>query len=314
MLQCIDAVNNLKRLKLANCTKITGTCLEPLRGSLIIEQIDLSLVGEHQNPDLDPPPPISCDHVLPILDSIVANEGCSLMHLQFPSMWRKDPSIHSEFHAFLGRYNQMYRSRGVVTCLECNESLPRGEIEIEWIQTVENVWYGTHGHTCYGCFKHYCYDCDSSIRFMIQCCYNCKRDYCKECLEMTECMSCRETNCNDCCLNECSRCNSKICSPCVQSHEGCNECADCKGVLCLECQNLEGGVCVCEECFFICCSDCRLQRFRHGQQECSECIKKIAHLLLDESIVYSRLIEENKSLKVENDELKRENKELRSRN
>ena len=197
VLQCIDAVNNLKRLKLANCTNITGTCLEPLRGSLIIEQIDLSLVGEHQNPDLDPPPPISCDHVLPILDSIVANEGCSLMHLQFPSMWRKDPSIHSEFHAFLGRYNQMYRSRGVVTCLECNESLPRGEIEIEWIQTVENVWYGTHGHTCYGCFKHYCYDCDSSIRFMIQCCYNCKRDYCKECLEMTECMSCRETNCND---------------------------------------------------------------------------------------------------------------------
>jgi hypothetical protein len=41
VLLCIDAVNNLKRLKLTKCQSITGTCLEPLRGSLIIEQIDL---------------------------------------------------------------------------------------------------------------------------------------------------------------------------------------------------------------------------------------------------------------------------------
>eukprot|EP00986_Skeletonema_menzelii_P008188 scaffold3381_cov144-Skeletonema_menzelii.AAC.3 len=94
VLQCIDAVNNLKRLKLTNCTKITGTCLEPLRGSLIIEQIDLSLVGEHQSPDLDPPPPISCDHALPILDSIVANEGCSLMHASSISIYVAEGSIH----------------------------------------------------------------------------------------------------------------------------------------------------------------------------------------------------------------------------
>ena len=71
VLLCVGAVNNVKRLKLTNCVAITGTCLEPLRGSLIIEQIDLSLIGEHQNPDLYLEPPISCDHVLPILDSII---------------------------------------------------------------------------------------------------------------------------------------------------------------------------------------------------------------------------------------------------
>eukprot|EP00984_Skeletonema_dohrnii_P028173 scaffold18068_cov78-Skeletonema_dohrnii-CCMP3373.AAC.1 len=44
VLLCIDAVNKVKRLKLANCIHIAGAGLEPLRGSAIIEQIDLSLV------------------------------------------------------------------------------------------------------------------------------------------------------------------------------------------------------------------------------------------------------------------------------
>ena len=34
VLQCIDAINQVKRLKLTNCTNITGTCLGPLRGSV----------------------------------------------------------------------------------------------------------------------------------------------------------------------------------------------------------------------------------------------------------------------------------------
>ena len=114
VLQCIDAINKLKKLKLTNCTNITGTCLEPLRGSVVIEQIDLSLIGD-ESPYLDPEPPISCEHVLPILDSIIEREGCALKHLQFPSMWQYEPSF--EFHAFIGRYNEM-RNRGTVRCLE----------------------------------------------------------------------------------------------------------------------------------------------------------------------------------------------------
>ena len=84
----------MKRLKLANCVNITGAGLEPLRGSLIIEQIDLSLVEEHQRPKINPEPQISWGHVLPILDSIIEREGCSLMHLQFPSVWRDEPPPH----------------------------------------------------------------------------------------------------------------------------------------------------------------------------------------------------------------------------
>ena len=42
VLQYIDAVNTVKRLRLSNCTNISGSGLEPLRGSTIIEQIDLN--------------------------------------------------------------------------------------------------------------------------------------------------------------------------------------------------------------------------------------------------------------------------------
>ena len=99
----IDAVNNIKKLRLTNCINITGVGLDPLWGSTIIEQIDLSLVGDHEEPTLTeiwhPPikmdywcsredvvvpfdPPISCELVLPILDSIIERKGNLLKHLQ----------------------------------------------------------------------------------------------------------------------------------------------------------------------------------------------------------------------------------------
>eukprot|EP00985_Skeletonema_marinoi_P028517 scaffold25143_cov73-Skeletonema_marinoi.AAC.1 len=60
VLLSIDAINNLRSLWLTNCINITGVGLEPLRGSTIIQQIDLSLVCVHESCKLDPAPPISC--------------------------------------------------------------------------------------------------------------------------------------------------------------------------------------------------------------------------------------------------------------
>jgi hypothetical protein len=62
----IDAVNKVKRLRLTNCTNITGVGLRPLNYSTSIDQIDLCLIGLHQSPRLQPEPPISCEVVLPM--------------------------------------------------------------------------------------------------------------------------------------------------------------------------------------------------------------------------------------------------------
>ena len=64
-------------------------------------------------------------NVLPILDSIVEREGCTLMHLHFPSMWRDRESFSIPgFYAFIGRYNEMRKNQGIVHCLECSRILP----------------------------------------------------------------------------------------------------------------------------------------------------------------------------------------------
>lgn len=69
LLMFISAKQKLRKLKLSGCIHITGSCLEVLRGSSIIEYIDLSLVKEYESPKLDPEPMISEELVLPILDS-----------------------------------------------------------------------------------------------------------------------------------------------------------------------------------------------------------------------------------------------------
>ena len=123
ILLSIDAINNLKTLRLTNLLNITGIGLEPLRGSTVIEKIDLSLVGDNQTPDISPAPPISCTDVLPILDSIIDMGGASSLKLLiFPKKWRKERNTESEFHIFLFRYNELLCSR-VVTCLSCDDSL-----------------------------------------------------------------------------------------------------------------------------------------------------------------------------------------------
>ena len=78
-------------MRLANCINITGAGLEPLSGSSVIEIIDLSLAGNHESPRLSPEPPISCDEVLPILDSIIERgEECALKFLVPPKVWQKE--------------------------------------------------------------------------------------------------------------------------------------------------------------------------------------------------------------------------------
>eukprot|EP00984_Skeletonema_dohrnii_P019628 scaffold9436_cov73-Skeletonema_dohrnii-CCMP3373.AAC.2 len=274
VLMCIDAVNKVKRLKLANCVNITGVGLEPLRGSIIIEQIDLSLVAHHKSPDLESAPQISCDHVLPILDSIIASEGCLLRYVQFTQVWLQEPSTDSDFHQFIQRYNQMWENRGAISCLECNQSLPSGTTTNQWIGTNPfSPDYGTQNNTCYDCFKHYCYDCELNF------CSTCRTDYCDDCTKMSDCQFCDDSHCNDCYKHACRECNEKICLDCVEREFHCYKCEDCHEVFCLECSNFEPGMSCCGQCNDRSCDDCRFRKFRHGEQDCKECEVRIAPLI-----------------------------------
>lgn len=67
---CIAALTNLKILRLAGCVNITGHGLEPLRGSLHLEQLDLSLVKKHVSPILKMEAKISDSAILQILPDV----------------------------------------------------------------------------------------------------------------------------------------------------------------------------------------------------------------------------------------------------
>ena len=312
VLQCIGAANNVKRLKLTNCTNITGTCLEPLRGSLIIEQIDLSHAGDNRK---SASTQISCDHVLPILDSIIDREGCALKHLHFPSMWRNEPSDESDFHAFIVRYDEMMRGRGVISCLECNEILSSdGGDLIETATCADH--YSTQVNTCHGCLKHYCYCCeiDDEKKFILDECGICKRDYCKGCSTLTYCSGCGYEICGycyDCYQCECVKCNREVCPKCIQEGEDVFKCDYYDKCYCRECHDDDVNS-WCNQCYVECCVECRVQRYRRGQLDCAECIKAITphRLLLDENKQLHQRVEH---LEAENAVLRRENEELRSR-
>ena len=303
VLWCIDAANKVKRLSLAHCVNITGTCLEPLYGSSVIEQIDLSLVGRHESPALlelwHPPqkidfvvaefdPPLSYEIVLPILDSIIGSKQCSLQHLQFPQAWRghcrttmpfrseatrRSQKVYSEgrdtfkpdpaFVSFLSQYNELLMNRGTISCVNCSRGLPRSGYEL-----VGSIFSDDDRRKSYmfGNQNHTCSQC------MKHYCYRCDdreeiyqdRDYSPWSFSLESCGICEREQCVDC---------SGIywCESCLSFY-----CLDCK-----ECKTCSGG---CENKI---CSDCALQPSQCQKCKevfCMECSSRCE--ICDETLCY----------------------------
>jgi len=180
VLQCISAHDVLKKLKLTGCVNITGRGLSPLRGSVVLEQIDLSLLKKYESP-------VSSEihhsmrkaAVLPILDDIISASGCSLKHILLPYSWKEDDE-DGPLHRFANRYNQYQENRGT-SCSECTERI-RGH---SWFKAK----FMYHYNTCYDCLKHYCEECsfehqedhsnpNQNLDF---CRASCRKDYCIDC-------------------------------------------------------------------------------------------------------------------------------------
>ncbi|KAL7449802.1 hypothetical protein ACHAWC_001820, partial [Mediolabrus comicus] len=296
VLWCIDAGNKVKRLRLTNCFNVTGSCLEPLSGSEVIEQIDMSLVGDHKEPILletwHPPlshiwsssvcVPIdlrlSCEHVLPVLDSIISREGCSLKHLQFPkgvhkkswgSFEKKTDSIfiHYEwqppplFADFLTRYTEYLTNRGI-SCTQCSRSLPSNGCQ--WFGKDRKLGspFFNQNHTCSKCLNNYCYRFHLPRSGVIgdrglERCSKCQREYCVECVDMYYCEGCCKYYCKDCkalASVQCSaRCENKCCEECELS-----SCRDCEKKYCSSCCEY------CESCDEHICQGCET-----GEEYCS---------------------------------------------
>ena len=226
ILQSIYAVNNLQILKLAGCINIIGSGLNVLRSSTTIEQIDMSLVGMHEVPLIEPEPLLSKDIVIPILDNIISRgRESSLKHLELPKNWRKQ-SAHQEMDMhilqFLERYNEYLTNQRDV-CSKCKESACNDN---EWIsldrEDGEGAYdrYGMQYYTCSLCVNHFCYgevcSYDDDGRLSSGWCSKCEKHYCKSCSAVTECDQCYLCfcKCTDFKVCEEEGCGKSICEDC----------------------------------------------------------------------------------------------------
>ena len=188
ILLAIDGVHKIKSLKMTNCIGIIGDGLEPLRSSMILQYIDLSLVGDHESPNIDPEPPIDVSVVVPILDSIINTEGNSLVHVQLPKKWRQERS--DMLTNFLERFDIAFDRRRIeCSKSECDKICQRNENDETELAlyglALYGRFYGINTITCYQCMKKICHSCyDDCVTGF---CCTCEKFYCNSCIQVLYC-------------------------------------------------------------------------------------------------------------------------------
>ncbi len=301
----INAANKLKKLVLTNCKNITGIGLNPLSGSTTIEHIDLNLAEQFQRPELFPEPRISCEIVLPILDSIISNEVlCKLKYLQFPKVWRENawedlystaavvgyivdgiPKRVSNLHAFILRYNQELENRGL-RCLKCNHELSRQcKISLE-----DEYAFGTQENFCHQCSNYVCRSCPTEDDNVNHCfCSVCEREYCTKCAPI-RCGICEDRIicAGGCLTGTCAspNCDEKLCGDCNEAYA----CDICNRVWCYEtnAENCYQNCLTCGSCNKSCCVECSVNvEANRVPIRCDDCSDVNCRRCLEEGRIYS---------------------------
>ncbi len=287
MLTCINSVQRLKQIYLTHCYKITGRALEPLRGSTVLERLDLSL-RPRRGYDANYAPPrwgwgrLSRIHVLPILHSIIDREHHSLKHIQFPRFDFVDLREHTGyFQQFLLKYDETGHHQNAI-CRNCSADCNRS---LSIFRDDKKDHIGIQKYTCYDCLNHYCYNCkDEEGKFYLSFCKLCEKWRCKDCQVMKFCRPCIEDHgdgeddfggaiddytlrnnvsfiCKDCTdeNHECGKCGDVFCPDCISAGENdqiveydllvsCGVCSERGCIVCMDLLYCEHASCELSQC------------------------------------------------------------------
>ena len=123
VLKSINAQDVLKRLKLCGCINIIGHGLNPLRGSAVLELLDICFRSKSGKAYFEyrDSTKISLAVTGPILESIITTEGCSLKYIMFPHTWLLENSRRENVYLqdIVRRYNELFSTRDMI-CSKCN--------------------------------------------------------------------------------------------------------------------------------------------------------------------------------------------------
>ena len=303
ILICTNAVNRLRRLKLTGLVNITGRGLSPLSGSVVLQQIDLSLLKLREKPSTPHIALIFEDQVFPILHSIIGKEGNSLKHLLFPMKWIGSHVRSNQLVQLQRDFNHLLMSRPF-NCAECDN-------HESCVESEGGDMFSMYGqpNTCYSCLENICDsgDNDRTIPILVACqqcdkyhcercvpndeCDDCNDYFCKACVTSTKCDDCNGNFCEGCC-NTCDCCNKSQCSGCEDDDDAGNStilvCNSCSKSNCKTCGDSTNHVRPCSKCDNDYCFDCLLKDYRSSlhndiAHDCSGCSRKIVSEMLKEN-------------------------------
>lgn len=179
ILKCIDGKNNLKRLNATHCN-ISGYGLEPLRGSKVLEKLDLGLTRQFEVPR-ETWNKLSDEAVCYILEDILTTEGNSFKRLQVPRAWRKRP-VNERLSQFLDSHSAFLHEHS-------------GCAYFSYID--KKNFFQQFDYDMEGDDADKCADCHSWDSFFF--CDTCNEVQCEGCgWNKYECSCCDVTNCEDC--------------------------------------------------------------------------------------------------------------------
>jgi hypothetical protein len=313
VLVCADAINTIKVFKLRGCVNIIGHGLEPLRGSRILEQLDLRPSGDRKSwhPSMPksnsgrlesyfPPllPLLSQEVVVPILDSIIDDERSVLRHLSFPKKWRLGQSSFSMLSQFLVKYHFTLNRRDT-TCSQRQCGSTCLHLYSSWVPR-DGDWYGIQRFSCYACRDQYCEEHSDEMTPHV--CESCELTYCMDCNSTSTCVMCLRTTCMRCTDKSfCDICGIYLCDDCCQILicEVCEEarCHGCspfhycerEGCYKMNCEECTAGDEYPHECFVEYCSTCDvtfcgehlvLEKYLRGEESfCRDCNMRVSLIL-----------------------------------
>jgi len=266
ILACIDAKKNLKRLSLTHCFNIVGHGLEPLRGSVILKQLDLSLVRQCEDPRSlkNDAGLISQEEVVPILDDILSAGGNAFRRMKFPWKWIPYEQSGCEWRGPVDELYELYKKYNGVEH-----------------RTLLCFFFGFTG-TMEGFVKNY-------LR-------NSELDATTTVANMCGCDQSRFVRCVDCNIMFCDFCHKPDytkCDFCENGYSGysCDDCNYCSEHTIMNC-----------ECGTAYCFDCLLVKEVGGVNGCQGCRSDAFDRLRPEYNKQQRKIER---LRAENEELRR---------
>ena len=276
MLVCIDAVNNLEEIRLPHCLNVRGDGLEPLRGSVVLKLVDLSIVSKEVDRLT---PKLSMDAVLPILDSILANNQNSIHHIHLPKVWHDN---HTE------RLRNFHLDSFLTHTRINNEDMSQSEKRAKCLVAYENPWnrMGKCKMDCAECNDNFYYVSGKEQYYVtfegkwLRTCPSCNRKYCDEQHAfdaIKECDACKEVTCDKCNPDfyHCDCCARYLCNECTECLVCCNN--DCGADFvenCIDCAERDVWGChtkLCGRCFHPFCRECEPLMDHLGENICGDC-------------------------------------------